>query len=298
MFKTEKNICITTFFIFRFAVLDFAIYQGVPWYCFPGPIGGGVNWSPLHHIMGILRNAQRLINRLVDLIDHHGFGDGFAGPFVSSFAINQALLDTAAPHQDRATIGKVPVHAVVLEVFDLVGLRNLVSDLLSRSAFQQTITAKLRGQYYQRSIQMAALFQVLDQLGNGPINVLLHFDEAGMTIFVGIPTEKGFVLGGYADETGSLHDQAFGHETTQTKAPGIVNGIRFRVFLLQVKGPHFRGFQQAIGLLHAAHQRFLLVIAALFAQGTLLCQFPVQNDVYAQNAAGPCRRVDGHFPAR
>ena len=54
----------------------------------------------------------------------------------------------------------MPVHAVELQVLDLVRDLDLVLDLLVRLAFDQRVAAELAGQHDQRAVEQAARLQV------------------------------------------------------------------------------------------------------------------------------------------
>src|SRR5262245_4937470 len=82
----------------------------------------GIEGPLFNYIVGILRDAQRMVDRLVDLIDADRFLDGLAGTLIGGLSIGVSLLDAAAEHQDRTSVCKVAVHAVVLDLVNDIGL--------------------------------------------------------------------------------------------------------------------------------------------------------------------------------
>ena len=151
-----------------------------------------------------------MVNRLVNTVDFDLVFDGLAGTLLRSFAKDMYSLDSPSKHQDRASVGKMPVHAIVFHVLNDIWHFHLVLDFQVWPTFHQHISAEFTGNNNHRAIELTTLVQVFDELGNWAIDQLFHIGETGVPIVVGIPTEKRFVLRGHSDVAGALIYQSLG----------------------------------------------------------------------------------------
>src|SRR5690606_26165758 len=136
-------------------------------------------------------DAQRVVYRLMDLLNPDGFLDGFAGPFIRCFAEYGPFFYSAAEHQYRASIGEMTVHAVVTDIIDDVRLHHLVLYLRAGAPFHDHIAAEFAGDDDQGAIQVAAAIEVFDELGHRCVDEFLHIARPHMAILVGVPPHKG-----------------------------------------------------------------------------------------------------------
>src|SRR5690606_39292018 len=118
-------------------------------------VGSCVERSSFHHHILLRIDANSMVDRLMDSFNPNWFFYCFAGPFISRFAIYKAFFDSATKHEDGASICKVPVHAIVLDIIDNIRLINLMQHFCTRPTSHHHITAELTAQYYQGAVQVA-----------------------------------------------------------------------------------------------------------------------------------------------
>src|SRR5690606_37732335 len=226
--------------------------------------------------MRSLFNTERMINRLMNLFDPDGLFNRLTGPFVGRLSVYLTRLDTTPEHKDRTAIGKMPVHSIMLDVVDDVGLFYLFEHFGARPSFQHHVATEFTGEDDQRPVEMPGLFQVFNQLGNGPVDQRFHFRRTRKTVFMGIPTHKRLIFRGYTDKPCSLLRKTPCHQTSQTEFAGIVTIIAFLRLALKIKGVGFRRFQQHVRLCHGPLERLFLIITPKSPEWTFADQIVIQ----------------------
>lgn len=221
-------------------------------------------------------NAKCMINRLVNLINDDGIFDGLAGPFICRLTKYIALLDSSSEHEHGTSICEMTVHAIKLDIIDDVGLFDLLPYLQLRPAFDHHVPAELSCQDDHGPVQVSGLFQVLDKLSDWAINPLFHFDQARVTVFMGIPIHEGLIFCCYTDEPCTFLGEPLGHQTTQSKFSCIVNIIAGLWLLVKVKCSCLWRFEQPVSLFHGALHGFLVIIRSILTHRPLVHQISVQ----------------------
>ena len=204
----------------------------------------------------------------MEVLEGDGLLDRRAGSFVVRPPVQVAHLEPAAEDEHRTRRREVPVHAVILEVVNHLGDHGLVLDGLVGLSLDHHVAAELTGEDDQRSIEQAAFFEVEDQLRDGRVDHALELRHTCVTILVRIPVLKGNVLRRDLDEARSGFDQTAGQEATASEPSGVVD-VEFLLGLeRQVERLGRRRCQQAIGVVHRSHERFLLEVGPMAADGT------------------------------
>ena len=115
------------------------------------------------------------------------------------------------------------VHAVVPRLLHDVGdVDGLVSDFLADLAFGHRVAAELAGQDDQCPVEQAALVEVSNQLGDRPVDDLLHVRGALVAILVRVPVDEGNVLGGHLDVAGARLDETARQQASLAEPAGVV----------------------------------------------------------------------------
>ena len=150
------------------------------------------------------------------------FSSVCTGTLVRRAAIQLTALDAAAEQQHATGIGKVPVHAVVLELGHHVGNLNLVFNRVVGLAFQHHVAAEFAGHDDQRAIQQSAFLEIEHQLRDRSVDLGLELGESRMAVVVGVPIEEWNVLGGHLDESRARLGQSPSEQATLAEASGVV----------------------------------------------------------------------------
>lgn len=196
-------------------------------------------------------HAHRGHDRGVEIGEGDGIFDGNEGALVSSRAIEVPLLDAATKHHDTAPAGEVTVESVVFHLSDVIDFMcGLIIRLRTRLAFHEGIAAELGRDDNEGAIKESALFEVEDELGDRLIDLLVETGDGVVAIGVGIPVEKGDILGRDFDKAGTVFDEAAGEEATATEASGVVFFADFFRLFLDIKGVTLFGVEEPVGVVH------------------------------------------------
>ena len=112
----------------------------------------------LYLIRQIGRNAHRMENRGVQILNRYRMFHYLAGPFVRSLTVKKALLHATADQQHRPRIGEVPVHAVMLEFLDAVrdienAQLNLRNALIKQKQTEDLYKKRTKTDLWNRQLQ-------------------------------------------------------------------------------------------------------------------------------------------------
>src|SRR5690606_34022996 len=148
-----------------------------------------------HHGVFLLVDTQRVINRLVDLLNPDGILDGLARSLVGCFPKYRPFFYSSTKHQYGAPVGKMAVHAIIADVIDHIGLVDLVQYFGPAAALHDQVAAEFAGHDNQCTVKAPTAVEVFNQLRYGCIDKLLHVPYAYVAVFVGIPSHKWLIFG-------------------------------------------------------------------------------------------------------
>src|SRR5262245_36726494 len=101
--------------------------------------------ASLDFVGQVWRDAQSMVHRSVKIGNRHGILDNLAGTLIRSPAIQETLPKPTTKHQNAAGFSKVPVHSIVLRLFDDFRLLDLLLHGFVRLTFDHHVTAELAG---------------------------------------------------------------------------------------------------------------------------------------------------------
>ena len=166
--------------------------------------------------------------------------------------------------------------------------------MLPGHALDHHVAAELAGQHDQRAVEQPALLQVEDQLGDRAVDLLLHLGVGGVAVLVRVPAQERDVLGRHLDEARPGLGQPPGQQAALAEPAGVVAVEALLRLLGQVEGVALRRVEQAVGVVHGAQHRLLVVVAGQARQRALLDQPPVGLLAAGEPLAGhPLGRADG-----
>src|SRR5690606_41677942 len=106
-------------------------------------------------------DSQGMIDSLMDGVNFNGFFYCLTGPFIRSFPVYMAFLHSATKHQHGATVGKVTMHSIILDIMNDVRLIYLLLYLGFGSSLHHHVSTELTRQDHQSPVQAAALLKIL-----------------------------------------------------------------------------------------------------------------------------------------
>src|SRR5947209_2705638 len=106
---------------------------------FSQPITRHVKRPLLDFVGQFGRDSQGVINRSMQVLDYHALFERLARTFIGSDSVQISFLNPAAKKEHATRIGEVPVHAVILEIFDLIWNGNLIFYFVIRFTFHQRV---------------------------------------------------------------------------------------------------------------------------------------------------------------
>ena len=115
----------------------------------------------------------------------------------------------------------------------------LVLGRAARHALDHHVATELAGEHHQRALQQAARFQIENQLGDGPVDLLFHPRVGGVAVFVRVPMQERHVFRRHFDKARSSLGQTPRQQTAQAKAAGIVLFVDLFRFLGDVESIAF-----------------------------------------------------------
>jgi hypothetical protein len=154
-----------------------------------------VNGAPLRKIGRIGWNAERMINRRVQILHDDRVFDGRTGPLLRGFPVHESLFDAPAKHQNRPGGGEMAMHTVMTGFVHHVGdVDGLILDFFTDLSLCHRVPAELAGEDNESAVQQPALVQIPNQLGNRSIDDLLHGHCAFVAVLVRVPVKERNVL--------------------------------------------------------------------------------------------------------